>query len=172
MLRWRLPEMDGNACLTIDMLKIEEYSGDIKPIMPLLLLGDESYEMISRYIHAGRIFAGYVDNEATAVCVVIEDSDNWIEIKNLAVATKMQRQGIGRAMLAYAESKYPGKSVRLGTGETPSTLRFYESCGYKYSHRIADFFIDNYEHPIIEEGVRLKDMLYLVKDNTSADDRL
>lgn len=37
------------------------------------------------------------------------------------------------------------------------------SCGYSYSHRIAGFFTDNYPGPIIEDGVRLKDMLYLSK---------
>lgn len=38
---------------------------------------------------------------------------------------------------------------------------FYENCGFTYSHRIPDFFTDNYDHPIYEAGKQLKDMVYL-----------
>lgn len=66
-------------------------------------------------------------------------------------------------MLRFVEALYPGKTIILGTGETPSTLRFYKSCGYRVSHIVPDFFSDNYPYPIIEEGVRLRDMVYLAK---------
>ncbi len=148
-------------------MTIQEYnSSDIKNILPLLLLGDESVEMIRRYIFTGRIFAGYVGSSIVAVCVTIELADGRIEVKNLAVAPEMQRKGIGRAMLNHVESVFPGKRFCLGTGETPSTLRFYHACGYRYSHRIENFFVDNYPHPIIEDGIRLKDMLYLEKESS------
>ena len=146
------------------MVAITEFYDGVERLMPLLLMGDESEEMISRYIKRGRIFTGKQLDEIVAVCVVTEEPDNWIEVKNLAVAPHMRRQGVGRSMLAYAERLYPGRRFRLGTGETPSTLWFYEGCGYHISYRIPDFFTKNYSHPIIEEGVRLKDMLYLVKE--------
>lgn len=130
--------------------------------MPLLLIGDESEEMIGKYLPSARIFVASEGELDIAICAVIEDENDWIEIKNLAVIPSKRRQGIGHKMLAHVESLYPGSKFRLGTGETPSTLRFYESCGYRYSHRIHDFFTDNYPEPIIEEGVTLKDMIYLV----------
>ena len=49
----------------------------------------------------------------------------------------------------------------VGTGETPGILSFYESCGFTQSHRIKNFFTDNYDHPIYEEGKLLTDMVYL-----------
>ena len=52
----------------------------------------------------------------------------------------------------------------VGTGESPLTLPFYEKLGFKYSHRIKNFFIDNYNHPIYENGILLKDMVYLKKE--------
>jgi len=52
----------------------------------------------------------------------------------------------------------------VGTGETPGTLSFYESCGFVRSHRIPDFFTDHYHHSIVEEGITLKDMIYLKKE--------
>ncbi|MCM1067605.1 MAG: GNAT family N-acetyltransferase [Muribaculaceae bacterium] len=153
------------------MIKIKEYTGAIDAIMHLLLLGDESAEMIGHYLPVGKIYTGFIHGTAVAVCVAVENTDGTVEIKNLAVAPTMQRQGIGRAMLAYTEAQYPGRNFLLGTGETPSTLRFYHSCGYRLSHRIPNFFIDNYDHPIIEEGIRLCDMLYLVKNQTERNRR-
>ena len=51
----------------------------------------------------------------------------------------------------------------LGTGETPQTLGFYESCGYAVFRRERDFFTKNYSRPIIDNGVLLRDMIYLRK---------
>ena len=51
----------------------------------------------------------------------------------------------------------------VGTGDFPSTLLFYEHCGFTISHRVENFFIDHYDHPIYEEGEQLIDMVYLKK---------
>ena len=144
-------------------LTITEMQSGFGSIMPLLLMGDESEEMIDCYINRGVVYTAVRNGATVAVCVVTEEPDGWVEIKNLAVVPHMRRKGIGHAMLVHVESQFPDRKYRLGTGETPSTLRFYESCGYRYAYRIADFFTDNYKHPIVEEGVRLKDMLYLTK---------
>ncbi len=100
-----------------------------------------------------------------AVCVTLRIDPDTIEMKNLAVITKFRYQGYGSRMLQYIECQYPDSLIILGTGETPSTIRFYEKCGYSYFHRILDFFTDNYPVPIIEEGVTLRDMIYLKKSN-------
>ena len=52
----------------------------------------------------------------------------------------------------------------VGTGETPTILSFYESCGFEKSHRVKNFFIDNYDHPMFDGDVQLIDMIYLKKD--------
>lgn len=104
-----------------------------------------------------------------AVVMTVCIDSTTVEVKNLAVADGFRRQGYGRRMLRHIENRHPGKAIVLGTGETPSTLRFYRSCGFTYSHRIPDFFTDNYPEPIIEEGVRLRDMIYLKKSASGAD---
>lgn len=145
--------------------------------MELLLMGDEQADMVERYLERGEMFVGYVSGQAVAVCVTVDNRvaladdvcgihdpvADSIEVKNLAVAPGFRRQGLGRQMLGFVERRWSGRSICLGTGETPSTLRFYASCGYAYSHRVPGFFPDNYDHPIVEEGVLLTDMLYLVK---------
>ena len=48
-----------------------------------------------------------------------------------------------------------------GTGDSPLTIPFYEKCGFVRSHIIPNFFKDNYDHPIVECGLQLSDMVYL-----------
>ena len=49
----------------------------------------------------------------------------------------------------------------VGTGDSPWILQFYQKNGFVISHRIQNFFIDNYDHPMVEAGVPLVDMVYL-----------
>ena len=145
------------------MLEINEITTDKKRYLNLLLIGDEQEGMIDRYLDRCRLFIGFVGGTPCACCAVTSEDIDLIEIKNLAVLEEYRRKGIGRLMLRHIEEKFPDSVIQLGTGETPSTLRFYHSCGYRYSHRIPYFFTDNYDHPIVEEGILLKDMLYLRK---------
>ena len=49
----------------------------------------------------------------------------------------------------------------VGTGDSPLTMPFYQRCGFTEHHRVKNFFLDNYDHPIVECGVTLCDMVYL-----------
>lgn len=49
----------------------------------------------------------------------------------------------------------------VGTGDSPATLNFYKACGFTFSHVEKDFFVKNYDHPILENGKELRDMIYL-----------
>ena len=145
-------------------LAVAEIDRGKRNFLPLLLLGDESERMIGRYLDRGRLFAGYLGAEAIAVCVVTEEAPGLVEVKNLAVCPAFRRRGYGRHMLRHVERQYAGCTVRLGTGESPATLGFYRACGYVYSHRVPGFFTDNYDHPIVEDGVVLRDMVYLQRE--------
>ncbi len=89
-------------------------------------------------------------------------SEGILEIKNIAIAPRHRGKGYGRRMIEFVAAKYSGKfdKIILGTGDSPLTVIFYEKCGFGYTHRIKDFFTDNYDHPIYEEGVLLTDMVY------------
>nr|WP_289293398.1 uracil-DNA glycosylase family protein [Bacteroides sp. 41_26] len=69
-------------------------------------------------------------------------------------------------LINYLVKHYAGKYTRMivGTGDVASTVGFYKSCGYEYSHRIENFFTDNYDYQILEDGVLLKDMIYLKQE--------
>lgn len=146
---------------------IIEVDGDRTRFMPLLMIGDESESMIDRYIGCGNLYVGFIGPLPMAICLSNTVDDFTVEVKNLAVLPEFRRRGYGRRMLQHVESLNPDKTIILGTGETPSTLHFYRSCGFSYSHRIRDFFTDNYAAPIVEEGVTLRDMIYLKKHQKS-----
>ena len=111
------------------------------------------------------MYALYDMGEVQAVCVVTEETEEILELKNLAVRPQAQRSGYGRKMIEFLCEEYKGKKTILqaGTGDSPATLPFYEACGFTQSHRIPGFFVDNYDHPIIECGKQLVDMVYLRK---------
>jgi len=44
------------------------------------------------------------------------------------------------------------KTMFVGTGDFEPVLLFYKSCGFKESHRFKNFFTDNYDYPIFEDG--------------------
>ena len=142
-------------------MKIQEIKENKKSVLPLLLLGDEQESMIDRYLEEGALYIWKEGEETAGVCVVTDQGNGVLELKNIAVDPRFQRRGIGRAMIEALAKRYRGRYRVLlaGTGEAPSTLGFYQHCGFTYSHRVKDFFLQ-YDHPIVEEGVQLKDMVY------------
>ena len=134
--------------------------------MDLLLIGDEQEDMVRRYLDRGNLFVWEENSEAVAVCVITREGDGVCELKNIAVSPGYQRKGIGRKMLRFAEEycrSFADKLI-LGTGDSPLTVPFYEKCGYSRAHTVKNFFVDNYDHPIFEGGVRLVDMIYFEKE--------
>lgn len=133
-----------------------------KQYLDLLLLADEQESMIDRYLEHGELFV--LDNDGVkAICVVTNEGDGVCELKNIAVAPESQRQGYGKKLIEYLIAHYAAKFhlMIVGTGDVPSAVGFYENCGFEYSHRIENFFIDNYDHQMFEDGVLLRDMVYL-----------
>lgn len=146
-------------------MTITQINTDKKQYIELLLLADEQESMIDRYLERGKMFV-LKDNGVKAICVVTNEGKGVCELKNIAVTPDSQRQGYGKRLINYLLTHYAGKynQMIVGTGDVPSTIGFYNSCGFEYSHRIENFFTDNYDHQMIEDGVLLKDMIYLKKE--------
>ena len=133
--------------------------------MELLLLADEDWKMIEKYLYRGELFALY-DDDLKSVCVVTQESDCICELKNIATYEKWHGEGYGSKLLDHILSYYKDKhaTMLVGTGDVPWIMRFYKKSVFKVSHRIRNFFTDNYDHPMFEDGVQLVDMVYLKKD--------
>jgi len=135
-----------------------------KRSLPLLQLADEQEDMIDRYLERGTMYV-LEDGGVKAECVVTDEGGGILELKNLAVEPESQRKGYGKALIDFLVCKYKGRYsvLQVGTGDSPLTIPFYEKCGFVRSHKIENFFTDNYDHPIYECGVQLTDMIYLQK---------
>ena len=146
---------------------IEQIKTNKKKYLDLLLLGDEQESMIDCYLEQGEMFIQKNEaGEVVGVAVVTNRGNGCLELKNLAVDSRFQRQGYGRSMISYLCNRYQHvyHTLLVGTGDSVQTLSFYRQCGFVYSHTVPDFFVLNYDHPIIEDGKMLRDMIYLKRD--------
>lgn len=136
-----------------------------KDFLALLLLADEQENMIDRYLNRGDLFVLF-DDDARSLCVVTDEGEGVYELKNLATYEKYQRQGYAKRLIEYICEYYGGKckALLVGTGDSKEILRFYEHCGFQYSHRLPNFFVDNYDQPIFDNGIQLVDMVYLKRN--------
>lgn len=145
-------------------MKIIKIQENKKDYLPLLILADEQENMIDRYLERGTMYV-LDDYGVKAECVVTDEGNGVLEIKNIAVDPSFQKMGYGKSLIEFVEKQYAGEYsvLQVGTGDSPLTLPFYEKCGFERSHIVENFFTDNYNHPIFENGVQLKDMIYLRK---------
>ncbi len=144
----------------MDIIQITENK---KLYIDLLLLADEQEDMIDKYIDSGDMFI-LDDNGVKAECIVVKLNENEYELKNIAVNPEFQGQGYGKQLIDFLFEHYHGKVMYVGTGESLLTIPFYKKCGFIESHRIKNFFIDNYDHSIFECGKQLVDMVYLKRE--------
>jgi len=145
-------------------MKIEKIIENKKQFLDLLLLADEQEDMIDKYLPNGDLFALY-DGDLKTVCVVSSINSETCELKNIATYEKYQGKGYARALIKFISDFYKNdyKTMLVGTGETPAILSFYEGCGFEISHRLKNFFTDNYNEAIFEGDIQLIDMIYLKK---------
>lgn len=146
-------------------MEIRKIETDKKQYLDLLLLADEQEDMIDRYLERGTMYV-LEDGGVKAQCVVTDEGDNVLELKNIAVEPNWQGRGYGKAMVDFLVRTYKERYrvLQVGTGDSPSTIPFYEACGFRRHHLVKNFFTDHYDHPIYEDGVQLVDMVYLQRE--------
>lgn len=143
-------------------MRVIEVVENKKEYLELLLLADEQEDMIDRYINKGKMFV-LDDNGIKCECVITDEGNGVLEIKNIATFPEFQGKGYAKAMIDFVVRTFTGQYsiLQVGTGDSPMTVPFYEKCGFVRSHKIPNFFTDNYDHPIYECGIQLVDMVYL-----------
>lgn len=143
----------------MEIIKVDKNK---KQFLPLLLLADEQENMIDRYVEIGTMYV-LNDNGIKSECVITDEGNGILEIKNIATVPGCQGRGYGKALIDYIATKYRTRYsiLQVGTGDSPLTIPFYEKCGFVRTHSVKNFFTDNYDHPIYECGIQLIDMIYL-----------
>ena len=75
-------------------MKITEITDNKKEFLDLLLLADEQENMIDRYLDRGRMFV-LDDNGIRSECVVTDEGNGVLEIRNLATFPEYQHKAYG-----------------------------------------------------------------------------
>ena len=93
--------------------------------------------------------------------LVSEYKAKFISLLIIAANDNNDTKKINEFLFEYYQGKC--SEMLVGTGDVPSSRSFYEHCGFAISHRIKNFFTDNYDHPMYEDDMQLVDMIYLKK---------
>ena len=86
-------------------MKIREVNEDKKQFISLLLLADEQENMVDRYLEKGTMYV-LEDGDVKAECVVTDEGNEILEIKNIAVDPQNQGKGYGKALIDFLAGKY------------------------------------------------------------------
>ena len=113
-------------------MEIKEVRNHKKQYLSLLLLGDEQEEMIDRYLERGTMYVLLDGGSVKSECVVTDEGNGILEIKNIATEPDCQGKGYGKALIEFISETYRGRYsvLQAGTGDSPLTIPFYEKCGF------------------------------------------
>lgn len=136
--------------------------------MNLLLLADPDEHRIRTYIHSGSVFKLLEEEQVMGICVLVPRSADTAEIVNIAVAEEAQGRGFGTRVLRHTidAARWAGYvRLKVGTGNSSlNQLAFYQKNGFRIVGVLRDYFVKNYDQPIVENGIPCKDMLLLEMD--------
>nr|WP_294704223.1 GNAT family N-acetyltransferase [uncultured Fusobacterium sp.] len=86
-------------------MKILKVENDKKRYIDLLLLADEEEKMIDKYLERGDMYV-LDDNGIKAECVVTNEGNGVLEIKNIAVFPQYQGENYGKKLIEFIIEKY------------------------------------------------------------------
>jgi ribosomal protein S18 acetylase RimI-like enzyme len=140
--------------------------------LPLLYLADDSSAHVHGYYQLGDLYA--VDDDVGApvavVLAIAQAQHGVVELKSVAVATPLQRHGLGRQLLiAVLDELRLRGTRRVVVGASSSSigaLAFYQRAGFRVWKVERDFFCPARGYPpgLEEGGIPVRDMLWLDQD--------
>ena len=95
-------------------------STDKKQYLDLLLLADEQENMIDRYLDKGKMYV-LDDNGIKCECIVTDEGNDVLEIKNIATVPDYQGKGYAKSLIDFIVEKYRKQYaiLQVGTGDSP-----------------------------------------------------
>lgn len=78
------------------------------------------------------LIGAYADGQLVGCCILTRISDTTVQLRQMAVASFLQKKGVGAAILRFAEEQAREKGYHtLMMHARDSVVPFYEKCGYK-----------------------------------------
>ena len=91
--------------LVVRLMRIIEVKEDKKQYLDLLLLADEQENMIDRYLDKGKMYV-VDDNGIKCECIVTDEGNDVLEIKNIATVPDYQGKGYAKSLIDFIVEKY------------------------------------------------------------------
>ena len=146
-------------------IEIRKLGAKDKTPMHLLLQADPSEEMVNRYLFAGDTYLAWTGDQLVGVFILMPNTEEEIELKNIAIEEAYRRKGIGKELVNYVIriSKMEGFQYLIAKTADTSTdqIKFYESLRFKPYFVVKGHFIKYYKEPIMENGKQAIDQIVL-----------
>ena len=140
------------------MLSFAKIDSARRKYIPLLLEADEDIAMLDRYLHKGMMFGLYDNGELVTLAIVLHRED-CVELMNIVTVDGFRGRGYGSAMISFLSREFSSfRFLIAGTGDNSPAREFYKRNGFEEYGRRKEFFLQ-YDHPVIENGRRLVDMV-------------
>ena len=140
------------------LLSFRRIDRDRRKHIPLLLEGDEDIAMLERYLERGHMFGLYDSGRLASLAIVLPDRCD-AELMNIVTDGNLRGRGYGSAMLSFLADEFSSYDFLIaGTGDSSPARSFYEKNGFE-AYEIRKGFFLHYDHPVIEDGRRLIDMI-------------
>lgn len=147
---------------------IRKLNAEEHPPMHLLLLADPSPNLVEAYLKRGQCYVAEVENYIIGVYVLLQTRPETVELVNIAVDENHQAKGIGKQLVYHAIQNVRllgAKTIEVGTGNSSvGQLALYQKCGFRITGVDRDFFIRHYSEEIVENGIKVVDMIRLSLD--------
>lgn len=159
-----------------ELLTIVPPGPDRDRYLGLLMLADDSEAQVRGYYQTGVLYALVDESGATLGITLAIPNGDAVELKAVAVQPDRQGRGIGQCMLAAViDALRTGgtRRVVLGTGNSSiGQIAFYQKVGFRLWKIERDFFSPERGYPadIRENGILLRDMVWLDRDLTARPD--
>jgi GNAT superfamily N-acetyltransferase len=147
---------------------IREHAGSRAPLRGLFELAEDSAAELDAYLDAGRVLVADDGGEIVGHLQLTETGrPGELEIKNMAVLARLQRRGVGRALVAAAldVARREGRAALLVATAAADigNLRFYQRLGFRMRSVERDAFTaaTGYAPGIVIDGIELRDRVWL-----------
>ncbi|WP_017470869.1 GNAT family N-acetyltransferase [Amphibacillus jilinensis] len=134
--------------------------------LELLMLADESKEIVLSYIEQGELFSIKKADSVVGVVLFTFLSNNTLELKNIALKEAYRNKGLGKQIISQAEHYYRDIGydhiIVCTANSSIANIAFYQKIGFRLIDIEKDFF-NQYPTPIYEYGILAQDKLIFSK---------
>ena len=144
---------------------IRELRIDETPPINLPLNTDPSKKQVEEFLKHGVCFIAEVIGKIIGVILLNQISSNKLEIKNISLADDYQDKGTGKELINFTINYAKQKNysyICIVTGNSSiNQLAIYQKCDFRIIDIDFDFFRNNHDDPIYENGIECRDMIRL-----------